>query len=206
MRTVLAAAFVLLTLSFRSLAVALRSVCALCLTLSFAFGATVMVYQRAAQSELPAFLTTRTAHPGVSWLAPLLCFTIVVGLALDYDVFLLARVHEYRFADAMDDRSATLEAIERTGLIISAAGLIMAIAFGGLLLSETTILNQAAFILGVSVLFDTFVVRTFLTPALLSLSRGRAWWPSTPPPGLPRDDARALLDDDADGAPSEIIQ
>ena len=82
----------------------------------------------------------------------------------------------------------------------------MAIAFGGLLLSETTILNQAAFILGVSVLFDTFVVRTFLTPALLSLSRGRAWWPSKPPPGLPRDDARALLDDDADGAPSEIIQ
>ena len=202
----LGAVFVLLTLSFRSLAVALRSVCALCLTLSFAFGATVMVYQRAAQSELPAFLTTRTAHPGVSWLAPLLCFTIVVGLALDYDVFLLARVHEYRFADAMDDRSATLEAIERTGLIISAAGLIMAIAFGGLLLSETTILNQAAFILGVSVLFDTFVVRTFLTPALLSLSRGRAWWPSKPPPGLPRDDARALLDDDADGAPSEIIQ
>ncbi|KAH8092371.1 hypothetical protein JL720_5340 [Aureococcus anophagefferens] len=202
----LGAVFVLLTLSFRSLAVALRSVCALCLTLSFAFGATVMVYQRAAQAGLPAFLTTRTAHPGVSWLAPLLCFTIVVGLALDYDVFLLARVHEYRFADAMDDRSATLEAIERTGLIISAAGLIMAIAFGGLLLSETTILNQAAFILGVSVLFDTFVVRTFLTPALLSLSRGRAWWPSTPPPGLTRDDARALLDDDADGAPSEIIQ
>ncbi|KAH8051639.1 hypothetical protein JL721_11080 [Aureococcus anophagefferens] len=202
----LGAVFVLLTLSFRSLAVALRSVCALCLTLSFAFGATVMVYQRAAQAGLPAFLTTRTAHPGVSWLAPLLCFTIVVGLALDYDVFLLARVHEYRFADAMDDRSATLEAIERTGLIISAPGLIMAIAFGGLLLSETTILNQAAFILGVSVLFDTFVVRTFLTPALLSLSRGRAWWPSTPPPGLPRDDARALLDDDADGAPSAIIQ
>ena len=106
----------------------------------------------------------------------------------------------------MDDRSATLEAIEKTGVIISSAGLIMAIAFAGLLLSHTTILNQAAFILGVSVLFDTFLVRTFLTPALLSLSRHRAWWPSRPPPGLPRDDVRALaLDDDADAA-SEMIQ
>ena len=77
----------------------------------------------------------------------------------------------------------------------------MAIAFGGLFLSQSTILNQAAFILFVAVLYDTFVIRTLLMPALLSLSRDKAWWPSTPPPGVPRADALRLHDHPADAAP-----
>ena len=60
-------------------------------------------------------------------------------------VFLLARVHEYRFHGRMRDRDATLEAVGRTGVVISAAGMIMAVAFSGLFLSKSTILNQAAF-------------------------------------------------------------
>ena len=87
--------FVLLAAAFGSLATALRSIAALCLTLAFTFGCAVLCYQVAPPGPLPAFLTTRSADPGIAWLAPLLCFTIVVGLALDYDVFLLARVHEF---------------------------------------------------------------------------------------------------------------
>ena len=79
--------FCLLCASFGSIAVGLRSICALCLTLAFTFGCAVLCYQDAGsvRNSLPVFLTTRTADPGISWLAPLLCFTIVVGLALDYD-------------------------------------------------------------------------------------------------------------------------
>jgi len=173
--------FVLLGFAFQSLAVPLRSVAALCLTLSFSFGTCVLVYQRPGQQQGWQSFTTRGSDRGVSWLAPLICFSVIVGLALDYDVFLLARVYEYRVTDRLDDRRALLRAIEKTGVIITAAGMIMAISFGGLFLSDTTILNQTAWLLCSAVLFDTFVVRTLLMPSLCSLSRSYMWWPARLP-------------------------
>lgn len=192
--------FVLLALSFGSVAVALRSVLCLALTLSFAFGCCVICYQDSALGI--AFLTTRGADRGVSWLAPLLCFTIVVGLALDYDIFFLARVHEYRFVGQLSDEDACVEAAARTGGVISSAAVIMAVAFSGLFFSTTTILNQAAFLLTCAVLFDAFVVRTLVTPALLALSGTYAWWPSVPPAPGPLQEglARVAADDESDAA------
>ncbi|KAJ8601504.1 hypothetical protein CTAYLR_006731 [Chrysophaeum taylorii] len=177
----LAIVFVLLAISFSSVAAPLRSVAALCLTLSWTFGTAVLVYQRHNFFKAAPFFSTRGRGSGVHWLAPLVCFSIVVGLALDYDVFLLARVHEYRFLRGLDDRDALLAAVSRTGLIITSAGLIMAIAFSGLFLSTCTILNQCAWLLVCAVLYDTFVIRTLFMPSLLSLSREYAWWPTKPP-------------------------
>ena len=187
--------FVLLSLSFKSLLVAARSVLCLALTLSFAFGCCVLIYQDHSLSI--DFLTTRTADRGVSWLAPLLCFTIVVGLGLDYDIFFLARVHEYRFVGRLSDRDACVEAAARTGTVISSAAVIMAVAFSGLFFSTTTILNQAAFLLTCAVLFDAFVVRALVTPSLLALSGVYAWWPSVPPVSGPLAEGLARVDDDA---------
>ena len=187
--------FVLLSLSFKSLLLAARSVLCLALTLSFAFGCCVLIYQDHGLSI--DFLTTRTADRGVSWLAPLLCFTIVVGLGLDYDIFFLARVHEYRFVGRLSDRDACVEAAARTGTVISSAAVIMAVAFSGLFFSTTTILNQAAFLLTCAVLFDAFVVRALVTPSLLALSGEYAWWPSVPPVSGPLAEGLARVDDDA---------
>ena len=187
--------FVLLSLSFKSVLVAARSVLCLALTLSFAFGCCVLIYQDHRLSI--DFLTTRTADRGVSWLAPLLCFTIVVGLGLDYDIFFLARVHEYRFVGRLSDRDACVEAAARTGTVISSAAVIMAVAFSGLFFSTTTILNQAAFLLTCAVLFDAFVVRALVTPSLLALSGEYAWWPSVPPVSGPLAEGLARVDDDA---------
>ena len=186
--------FVLLSLSFKSVLVAARSVLCLALTLSFAFGCCVLIYQDHRLSI--DFLTTRTADRGVSWLAPLLCFTIVVGLGLDYDIFFLARVHEYRFVGRLSDRDACVEAAARTGTVISSAAVIMAVAFSGLFFSTTTILNQAAFLLTCAVLFDAFVVRALVTPSLLALSGAHAWWPSVPPVSGPLAEGLARVDDD----------
>jgi len=176
--------FALLAAAFRSLAVPARSVAALLLTLSFSFGTCVAVYQRADFAHRVSFLSTRGHGKGIAWLAPLICFSIIVGLALDYDVFLLARVHEYRFNRALDDRRALLAAVSRTGTVITSAGLIMSVAFAGLFLSRSVILNQCAWLLTCAVLYDTFVIRTFFMPSLISLSRGFIWWPSTPPAPL----------------------
>jgi len=74
-----------------------------------------------------------------------------VGLSLDYDVFLISRVVEYR-TEGRSDAESVLLGLAKTGRIITAAGLIMAIAFFGLLLSDQSSMNQLSFFLVVSVL------------------------------------------------------
>ena len=89
----------------------------------------------------------------ISWRAvspQVMCFSIIVGLGLDYDVFLISRIYEYRL-NGYTDRAAALKGIYKTGYIITAAGIIMAVAFGGLMISDELILNQAAFLLIVAV-------------------------------------------------------
>ena len=102
----------------------------------------------------------------------------------------------------MSDEDACVEAAARSGGVISSAAVIMAVAFSGLFFSTTTILNQAAFLLTCAVLFDAFVVRTLVTPALLALSGTYAWWPSVPPAPGPLQEglARVAADDESDAA------
>ena len=80
---------------------------------------------------------------------------MIVGLALDYDVLLISRIMEHR-QSGYDVRAATCKAVCETGGTISAAGLIMVLAFSGLLLSDQAIMNACGFILTCAILFDTF--------------------------------------------------
>ena len=105
----------------------------------------------------------------------------MVGLGLDYDVFLISRIYEFRLL-GYTDHAAAVKGICATGYIITAAGMIMAVAFGGLFSSQELILNQAAFLLVFAVLLDTFVVRTICVPALLGLTDTKSWWPQELPP------------------------
>lgn len=175
----LSVVFVLMGVAFQSLVAPLRSVLTLCLTLSFCFGFMVLVYQHGALS----FLNIRAVSNihATCWLPPVMCFSIIVGLGLDYDVFLISRIYEYRL-NGYTDRAAALKGIYKTGYIITAAGVIMAVAFGGLMISDEIILNQAAFLLIVAVLLDTFVVRTLAVPAMLGLTDSWSWWPADMPP------------------------
>jgi predicted RND superfamily exporter protein len=170
----LAVVFVLMAFAFESLVAPLRSVLTLALTLAFVYGLAVLVYQHGAFS----FLNMRCLSDsgGISWLPPVMCFSIIVGLGLDYDVFLISRVYEFR-ANGYTDHSAAVKGICSTGFIITAAGMIMAVAFGGLFTSTELILNQTAFLLVFAVLLDTFVVRTLCVPALLGLTDHFSWWP-----------------------------
>ena len=80
------------------------------------------------------------------WLVPVMSFSILVGLSLDYDVFLISRIVEYRELGVSDEGSI-LFGLYKTGRIITAAGIIMAIAFAGLLMSEEGTMNQLSFFL-----------------------------------------------------------
>jgi len=107
-------------------------------------------------------------------------FSILVGLGLDYDIFLFSRVVEYRKA-GFSDRASITKGVYKTGRIITAAGVIMSIAFGGLLFSKQMVLNQFGFMLCIAVLVDTFVVRTLMVPAIMGLVGWVNWWPGHVP-------------------------
>ena len=72
-----------------------------------------------------------------------MAFSIIVGLGLDYDIFLASRVLEFRL-NGYDEQSSILKGLYKTGGIITAAGTIMAVAFGGLLFASELLLNQFA--------------------------------------------------------------
>lgn len=101
---------------------------------------------------------------------------IAVALGLDYDIFLISRIFEFR-QQGMSDRESIVWGVSKTGSIISGAGVIMALAFSGLLFSPKLMHNQFALLLITSVLLDTFVVRTVLVPALMLSAGPWNWWP-----------------------------
>lgn len=154
---------------FRSIVVPLRSVLSISLTEAFAFGLAVLVYQNGILDGV--FYTG-----SISWLPPIFSFSVIMGLSLDYDVFLVSRILEFRLK-GLDHKSSVLAGLYKTGSIITAAGIIMAVAFVGLLGSKTIILNQTAFLLTIAVLVDTFVVRIFVVPILMGLTGNLSWWP-----------------------------
>ena len=144
----------------------------------------VVVYQpgsgQAAFSVLSPSLTRST---GIYWIIPIMSFSILVGLALDYDIFLMTRMVEFRRL-GWSDRASICLAIQKTGYIISTAGLIMSISFAGLLIPPTIVLNQYGFALFLGVAIDTFIVRTVLMPAVVAASGSHTnvfWWPSRMP-------------------------
>merc|ERR1719361_651764 len=160
---------------FKSGFVPFRLFITIIIPMLFVYGLAVMVYQHGLLSGLNAEAFADT--DGLYWLIPVMTVTILIGLALDYDVFLFARIYEYRVMGGVPTQQAIVRGVFKTGSIITAAGIIMGIAFCGLLLSQITSLNQTGFIMVVAVLVDTFIIRTSLVPAVLSIAKEVNWWP-----------------------------
>jgi putative drug exporter of the RND superfamily len=197
---VVAIVVIIIGLSFGSLFLIFRLIVTLCLSLIFVFGLMVLVYQRGPAQDAFKVLTPTLANSvGVYWIIPIMSFSILVGLALDYDVFLLGRIVEYRMM-GWSDRAAACLAVQKTGSVITAAGLIMAVSFLGLMIPKTVVLNQYGFSLTMGVLFDTFLVRPIIVPAIVAIVEdfkgvdNPNWWPRKMPPVLlsAEDEAKAL--------------
>lgn len=121
----LSTVFVIMMLSFKSISAPARLVLTIICTLAFCYGLAVLTYQY-------GFLSWLSYHAfgnygAISWLPPVMSFTIIVGLALDYDVFLISRVLEYRELGYSPDGSI-LKGIYKTGYVITDAGIIMTVA------------------------------------------------------------------------------
>jgi RND superfamily putative drug exporter len=105
----------------------------------------------------------------------LFAFIFLVALGVDYNVFLLARIREER--EHLGTEAAVAAALERTGGIITSAGLVLAATFAVLMALELEALFQVGFVVALGLLVDTFLVRALLVPALAILLGERNWWP-----------------------------
>ena len=177
----LATCFLVVGVAFRSLFVPVRAVLTIGLTLLWVYGLAVMVYIDGAFDGIGMEGLKASGSPGeINWFAPVMCFSILVGLGLDYDVFLLTRIVEFRDM-GYTEKASIMMGLCKTGGIITAAGVIMAIAFSGLLFSSEAVLNQTSFYLVFAVLVDTFLIRTILVPAIMGFADTWNWYPRDVP-------------------------
>ncbi|CAN5447167.1 MMPL family transporter [soil metagenome] len=179
---------VLLMLVFRSLLVPATAALGYLLSLGVSLGVTVAVFQ---WGWLGDALTGGVTGPLVSFM-PIIFMAVLFGLAMDYQVFLVSRIHE-AVAAGRSPRDAILEGARHSGRVVVAAALIMIGVFGSFVISGDSTIRPIAFALSVGVLIDAFVVRLTLVPAALGLLGSRAWW-------LPASLDRVLPHLDVEGA------
>jgi len=129
----------------------------------------------------PTMQRGTTGNDGMDWTVPMFTLTFMMGLALDYEIFLFERVREFR-EEGFGDRESIQLGLAATGGTISSAGLIMALTFMAQMLGSIPVTNQMGFILVFSIVVDTFVVRSILVPAMLSLFPVCNYWPTKMPP------------------------
>ncbi|MGY4978949.1 MMPL family transporter [Streptomyces sp. 900105755] len=163
-------AFLVLILVFRSILVPLKAAVGFLLSVLAAFGAMVAVFQWGWFKDL---LGLQTTGP-INSLVPILAVGIVFGLAMDYQVFLVTRIRE-SYVHGAGAREAITDGFRHSGKVVTAAALIMTGVFGGFVGSDDALLKSLGFGLASAVIFDAFVVRMTIVPAVLALLGDRAW-------------------------------
>ncbi|RJK96101.1 MMPL family transporter [Vallicoccus soli] len=164
-------AVVLLVLVFRSLLVPLAGVLGFLLTVGASLGATTAVFQWGWLADL---VRVESTGPLLS-LTPILVIGILFGLAMDYQVFLVSRMHEAH-AHGTPPREAVVTGFRQAAPVVVAAAAIMFSVFAGFVPAGDATIKSIAFALAVGILVDALVVRMVVMPAALALLGARAWW------------------------------
>ncbi len=167
--------FILLFLMFGSVVVPIKALVLNVLSLTATFGAMVWIFQEGHLSGLLGFTPTGTIDSGT----PILMFCIAFGLSMDYEVFLLSRIKEEHDA-GQDNVDAVAIGLERTGRIVTAAALLIAVVFIAFATSQVAFLKLFGVGLALAVLMDAFVIRGTLVPAFMRLAGDANWWAPAP--------------------------
>jgi RND superfamily putative drug exporter len=177
-------AFLLLMVAFRSLVVPVKATLGFLLSVGATLGVVVAVFQW-------GWLGVAHTGPVISFM-PIILIAVLFGLAMDYQVFLVSRMHE-EYAASRDPRRAVSQGFRASARVVAAAALIMVAVFASFVPGGDATLQPIAFALTVGVLLDAFLIRMTLVPAVLALTGHRAWW-------LPRWLDRMLPKLDVEGA------
>lgn len=162
---------VILVLVFRSILVPLMATGGFVLSLFAAFGAVTAVYQWGWLSDL---FGVHDPAPLLAFL-PILLTGILFGLAMDYQLFITTGMRE-AYVHGADARTAVVAGVRHGRAVVTAAAIIMVSVFGGFVFSHLAMVRPIGFGLAVGVIFDAFVVRMVLIPALMHLAGEKAWW------------------------------
>jgi RND superfamily putative drug exporter len=162
--------FILLLIAFRSVVVPLTAAAMNLLAAGASFGVVVAIFQWGWLSDA---LGVGKGGPIEAW-APVLFFAIIFGLSMDYQVFLVSRMHE-EWVHTRDNKRAIRVGQAETGGIITAAAVIMIAVFGGFILDPNRTVKLLGIGLASAVFLDAFVLRTILVPSLMHWI-GKANW------------------------------
>ncbi len=160
----------LLLVVFRSLLIPVKAALLNLLSVGASLGAITLVFQHGVLGGALG------VEPGpIEAFVPVMIFAIAFGLSMDYEIFLLSRMHE-EWEHTHDAPRAIREGMMTTGRIVTAAAAIMVVVFASFLLDPGRMLKQFGLGLAVAVLLDAVIIRCLIVPAVMQLFGTRAWW------------------------------
>lgn len=158
--------YVVLLIVLRTVVTPARSIITILMSVFWTLALTVIVFINILNEQ-------------VLWLIPIVLFVVCLGLGMDYDIFLTTRIRE-EILKGKKTNDAIVEAIHSTGGIITICGVIMASAFGTMMLSQSVMLKEFGFALAVAILIDATFIRMYMVPAIMSkLGKWNFWLPGT---------------------------
>jgi RND superfamily putative drug exporter len=168
---VLGLSFILLTIAFRSIVIPAVAIALNLLSVAAAYGLLVLVFQKGVGNDLFGFQQVDTIE---AWV-PLFLFSVLFGLSMDYQVFLLSRIKE-RYSQTGDTTGAISFGVGSTARLITGAALIIIAVFSGFAAGDLVMFQQMGFGVAVALLVDATIVRTVLVPASMKLLGDRNWY------------------------------
>ncbi|KUN17487.1 hypothetical protein AQJ23_41895 [Streptomyces antibioticus] len=161
----------LLLLAFRSVGIPLKAAAMNVAAVAAAFGVVVAIFQWGWGSELLGLGRAGPIEP----VLPVIMVSVLFGLSMDYQVFLVSRMYE-EWLETGDNRRAVRVGLAETSRVINSAAVIMISVFLAFVLSGDRVIAMFGIALAAAVALDAFVLRTLLVPALMHLLGGANWW------------------------------
>jgi len=168
---VLGLSLILLSVAFRSIVVALVSIVLNLLSVGAAYGLLTLVFL---YGDGASFFGFQHTHVIDAWV-PLFLFSVLFGLSMDYQVFLMSRIKE-RYDISGSTREAVASGVASTARIITGAALIIVVVFAGFAAGKLVMFQQMGFGVAVALLLDATVIRSVVLPSMLSLLGSRSWY------------------------------
>jgi RND superfamily putative drug exporter len=195
--TMLAAIYLLLVVTFRSLLLPCKAILLNLLSVAAAVGVVVLVFQH---GFLAGPLGIAAVGPIQNYV-PILLVAVLFSLSTDYEVFLLSRVRE-RYEQTDDNTESVVYGVVETAPLISGAALVMASITAAFLTVPLVTVQQLGFSTAVAIAIDATIVRLVMVPAAMRLLGRWNWWL----PGRPAPDRDSIHSRSVDPAPSEIVE
>jgi RND superfamily putative drug exporter len=163
---ILISTFMILMVAFRSVLIPVKAILMNVLSLCATFGIVVWIFQEGHLISDPV---------SIALILPVFVFSLVFGLSMDYEVFLISRIHEY-YQDTQNNDYATLTGLISTSKIISSAAAIMIVITGAFAFTGVMPVKQLGVGIALAIFIDASIVRMILVPALMKLLGDWNWW------------------------------